>query len=383
MSISGGGGGSSSGGNSSGRSGGSGGDNSGGSSGNSSGGGSKLLWTTSEARTSGKVLCIGSLLAEVAPGDVVIGIGAKPQRQAVGYAHEPTLDTHSPAVVEAFAAAVRGGEREGTRAFHYETMPHSASLTSAVTADTTGQSHYDSPPAARSTIIRGFRGSRTCGVLEQAITTAKHTATATHTHTNTYTATHTLTAVRQRTGREGRTGQEGLTGREDRLTGREGRHGARAAAAVTADVPAAATADVTAPSHVTAGSGVCSTTFTLGDPALVARLLLPEWRTFQWRPAHTVGRPAMLCVVPHMSDDNLRHRAAVAAVAAPCERAWNATVRILSVTRLSPAEFARQLQFCNLVAASALHGIILADAIGVPSVWLANLTELATTHHRA
>ena len=93
-----------------------------------------------------------------------------------------------------------------------------------------------------------------------------------------------------------------------------------------------------------------------GDPALVLGMLSPVWGGFalRWRSNST------LCVLPHSKDTKIRE----AAEALASDARHN--VRVLSTQTLVPSD----LQGCALLAASALHGIIIADAMRLPSVWL-------------
>lgn len=109
----------------------------------------------------------------------------------------------------------------------------------------------------------------------------------------------------------------------------------------------------------------------LGDPALIAPFVIPSWRAFRWMPARHVSGQPMLCVVPHMDDGRLRFLAHVEAYHAPCSLApRNRTnIRVLSPL-MPPFMFATALQTCDLVVASAMHGLIAADALRVPAVWM-------------
>ena len=66
-----------------------------------------------------------------------------------------------------------------------------------------------------------------------------------------------------------------------------------------------------------------------------------------------------------MDDGRLRYLAHVAAYRAPCAPLReNTTIRVISPL-ISPYEMARALQTCDLVASSAMHGVIAADALRV------------------
>ena len=116
-----------------------------------------------------------------------------------------------------------------------------------------------------------------------------------------------------------------------------------------------------------------------GDPALVGGLLLPWWKRFHWMPAKRVGMTPLLCLVPQMSDVGGRHLGFIEAYRSPCRRASSTLIRLVNPisSKMRPNAFAKALLTCDLVAASALHGIIAADALRVPSVWFTNLTELS------
>ena len=116
----------------------------------------------------------------------------------------------------------------------------------------------------------------------------------------------------------------------------------------------------------------------LGDPALIAHMLLPWWRDFRWMPGRRVELTPTLCFVPQMTDVSGRHQGFIEAYRSPCRRSQNTIIRVVnpSSSRSSPTQFARALQTCDLVVSTALHGVIAADALRVPSVWLQNLTSL-------
>ena len=136
-----------------------------------------------------------------------------------------------------------------------------------------------------------------------------------------------------------------------------------------------------------------------GDPAIMSHLLLPDWHPLRraptrWRtPQHssTIVRPRayqtrLLCVVPHYLEAHIsRHVASLREQHEAAARALNCvhgsptnargcrrlvTIRLVSVQQRTPSLFARELLDCDLVVASALHGIILADSLRVPSLWL-------------
>jgi len=92
---------------------------------------------------------------------------------------------------------------------------------------------------------------------------------------------------------------------------------------------------------------------TLGDPGLLCDLLLPEYQK--------IAKQCLLGVVPHYKDqkDTRLHKFADE----------NAHVRIIDV--LSPGEdFLRQVASCEFILSSSLHGLITADAFGIPNAWI-------------
>jgi pyruvyltransferase len=97
--------------------------------------------------------------------------------------------------------------------------------------------------------------------------------------------------------------------------------------------------------------GARSAEVALGDPGILAARLC------------TAGQPVVagrLGLVPHYFD--WRHPAVQALLADP-------RVYLLDVHQ-PPHEFLRAMQGCQWVASSSLHGLIFADALGIPSVWL-------------
>ncbi|KAA8491138.1 hypothetical protein FVE85_4555 [Porphyridium purpureum] len=88
-----------------------------------------------------------------------------------------------------------------------------------------------------------------------------------------------------------------------------------------------------------------------GDPALFLSLIDEAW--FDIKPEGGNG----VCVVAHAEDACLIKYAD----------------RSPSVTRipvsLSPVEVARKIAGCDVVVSSSLHGLVFADALGVPSIW--------------
>ena len=89
-----------------------------------------------------------------------------------------------------------------------------------------------------------------------------------------------------------------------------------------------------------------------GDPGLLCDLLLPDY-------GH-VGKEYRLGLVPHYQD--LEHPA----VRQFIDRQPRTTLlHVFSETR----EFLRKLASCEFVISSSLHGLVAADAFGIPNVW--------------
>jgi pyruvyltransferase len=84
--------------------------------------------------------------------------------------------------------------------------------------------------------------------------------------------------------------------------------------------------------------------FVLGDPGLLADELVPE-----------VEKIHQLGIVPHWSDTKLEHR--------PEFKKFNPVIIRPSG---DPLEVIRQIGQCRKIVASSLHGIIVADAYGIP-----------------
>jgi hypothetical protein len=97
--------------------------------------------------------------------------------------------------------------------------------------------------------------------------------------------------------------------------------------------------------------GVHCAEVALGDPGILAARLCATDQPV------VAGR---LGLVPHYFDR--RHPAVQALLADP--RVW-----LLDVHQ-GPREFLRAMQSCQWVASSSLHGLVFADALGIPSVWL-------------
>lgn len=94
----------------------------------------------------------------------------------------------------------------------------------------------------------------------------------------------------------------------------------------------------------------------LGDPGLLARLLVPP-RTDGARPA----RGLRLGLVPHYVD-----------VEEPILSELLCrfpSARLVQVSE-PPLEFLKQLSACDIVLSSAMHGLIAADSLGIPNAWM-------------
>jgi pyruvyltransferase len=95
---------------------------------------------------------------------------------------------------------------------------------------------------------------------------------------------------------------------------------------------------------LTASSVRARGSFALGDPGLLADELVPDVEK-----AHALG------IVPHWSDTNLEHR--------PEFKRFKPVIIRPSG---DPLEVIRQIGQCRKIVASSLHGIIVADAYGIP-----------------
>ncbi|MGE5609499.1 MAG: polysaccharide pyruvyl transferase family protein [Bacillota bacterium] len=92
----------------------------------------------------------------------------------------------------------------------------------------------------------------------------------------------------------------------------------------------------------------------LGDPALLTPFIWPEWRaTFQ---KYRLG------LIPHYVDRG--HPLVTNLV-----RGWSDDVHIIDI-RTGVQKVITQLTECEAIASSSLHGLILADAYSIPSVWI-------------
>lgn len=82
----------------------------------------------------------------------------------------------------------------------------------------------------------------------------------------------------------------------------------------------------------------------IGDPGLLAPMLLDEWPLARYE----------LGVVPHWQDRSLAERFPRA--------------RLIDVTR-PPLDVVRAIGSCRRIVSSSLHGIVVADAFGIPRRW--------------
>ena len=134
-----------------------------------------------------------------------------------------------------------------------------------------------------------------------------------------------------------------------------------------------------------------------GDPAIYAHLLVPSWSDLRWEPLSAAwqGAPRLLCAVPHAFDSRLslhalrlRERQATAhdlwrqkcanATRGQCGRR-PAQLRVISTRQRDPLVAARRMLPCDVVVSSALHGVVMADALRIPSLWLTAFGTLART----
>lgn len=90
----------------------------------------------------------------------------------------------------------------------------------------------------------------------------------------------------------------------------------------------------------------------LGDPGLLIDQLLPSGTKVQKK--HRVG------VIPHYKDTE---------VPALSTNSVLASGKRIDVFQ-EPLEVAREIQECELILSSSLHGLVVADALGVPNQWL-------------
>lgn len=99
----------------------------------------------------------------------------------------------------------------------------------------------------------------------------------------------------------------------------------------------------------------------LGDPGLYAVRLMGARRA----PTCVLG------IIPHHSNLDAPAFCAIA------DREF-AEVRIISPVA-QPANVVAQIQACDMILSSSLHGLIIADALGIPSVWSAEVGLLGGT----
>lgn len=93
-----------------------------------------------------------------------------------------------------------------------------------------------------------------------------------------------------------------------------------------------------------------------GDPGLFMHLVIPEYAHLR----HTGG--GGVCIIAHISDRGWQSVASHAA---------NANgMKYLSPNTYPPIRLLEQLVTCDIVASSALHGLVAAAAFGIHSVWL-------------
>jgi len=95
---------------------------------------------------------------------------------------------------------------------------------------------------------------------------------------------------------------------------------------------------------------------TLGDPGLLARLLVPP-RAAGTGPSHRLR----LGLVPHYVDVDDPILAELL-----CRFP---SARLVQVSE-TPLEFLKQLNACDVVLSSAMHGLIAADSLGIPNAWM-------------
>jgi pyruvyltransferase len=103
---------------------------------------------------------------------------------------------------------------------------------------------------------------------------------------------------------------------------------------------------------LTAGLLLGHTVAVLGDPGLLAPRLLPD-RALPKR--HALG------IVPHYKDARLRCIAELSAHfgGAPVIDVFEAPVRVIE-----------RIAACHVIVSSSLHGLVVAEALGIPAVWL-------------
>lgn len=104
---------------------------------------------------------------------------------------------------------------------------------------------------------------------------------------------------------------------------------------------------------LTAGRIQATSVDVFGDPGLLAELLLPD--------ARSLDRSVPLGIVPHYKD------AAIQSVRDLAERVAGA--RVIDVFD-APREVIGAIARCRRVISSSLHGLIVAEAVGVPARWM-------------
>lgn len=90
---------------------------------------------------------------------------------------------------------------------------------------------------------------------------------------------------------------------------------------------------------------------TFGDPGLLSDMLLPS---NQYEKLYRVG------IIPHYADQNLP------IVAEFAKQTGVTFIDIFSET----LDFLKQVASCDFIISSSLHGLIIADALGVPNGWI-------------
>lgn len=106
----------------------------------------------------------------------------------------------------------------------------------------------------------------------------------------------------------------------------------------------------------------CNITCPLGDPAI----LMPDFYDKQIKIVNKIG------VVPHFDEYDK-----VMELFNGC-KIKNST-KIIDV-RQDPEKFIDELRSCEFIASSSLHGLILADAYQIPSVWFSSSNKLIGGH---
>jgi pyruvyltransferase len=91
-------------------------------------------------------------------------------------------------------------------------------------------------------------------------------------------------------------------------------------------------------------------TIPLGDPGLLANLLVDPRP-----PDYAVG------IVPHKVDRDVAVLSAVAAA--------SSLITVIDVTE-DPSQVLAEIASCRSILSSSLHGLVVADALGIPSAWI-------------